>query len=262
MKRYVVILLAWILVACTGYEVLEAEPIPDLEVFEPVESSQPSLPFTVFQSFPEEELALMPERAEMFAEMFSFDIPDGVLSIEEVALIGADYIEQMLGFDISGQVVEVFWEDMTASIGQYWRGRVGSSPEAIAARRHHFEFMVDAFTGEWISVQHHWDETVERHEVEHGVTLSSEEITWLTGLAEEFAVRHFKDSEVVDVIFLDAGSFAISPMSDEGQILEVAAWFDVMDNRGRTAAVVLSVETGRLRIFGVSTVSSSTFIRG
>ncbi|MCL1950910.1 MAG: hypothetical protein FWF59_14410 [Turicibacter sp.] len=226
----------------TAYEVVPVE----------VEENDLSndLPFTVFEtSLKEAILQMDAEIADLFLDMYTFDVPFGAISIDEAAEIGARYIKEMLGFDIQSQYVAVAFYDRVSDSGQYWRGRVGDSAEDIATFRHRFEFMVDVLTGEWTSIQHVWDESVTAGVTDFYTTLTPEQIAHFTTLAEDFAKRHFQVEAIEGITYFGAESRWIAPIEDLDNIIqEFVALFTVTYN-SQEASVGIAVENEQLRFF-------------
>ena len=189
------------------------------------------------------------------------------LSAEEAAEIGAQYIWELFGESIDGTVLVMTYTHWPNSTRSVWVGSV-LEPEGIDVNtftqetfdpnvRRLFSFNIDSVTGMRMDMfadsnfstlagisELCW-ETVVSGAMEPTFTTHPGHET----AAREFAQRHFNASTVVDIQFQAEMSTPLVLDQDvNGNIFatDYSLKFYVTDNTGRTAELVISMQTGQL----------------
>ena len=123
------------------------------------------------------------------------------LSAQQAAEVGARYIWEMFGEDISGSMVSIFFSMFPSSTRTHWSGAVWAWDDPYHVS--HFRFTIDAVTGERISIHDLRRDVIREIEesVFDGCYLCLVEIN--TQIALEYARRHFNFTDVVSVTHMD-----------------------------------------------------------
>ena len=190
------------------------------------------------------------------------------LTAEQAAEVGSRYLWEMFGLDISGQVVNMRFAVFPSSTRTHWNGAIWVPDGGIT--RHIFQFTVDAVTGERISI--HDMQRASWEELRLGETVSGGSyerlIEVFTEIAADYAQRHFNFTEVVSVIYegmRHIGDYMVTLTDADGRdfltmagnpcrgILngETMMHFTAIDETGRRASLILSMET--LRLYDLTT---------
>jgi len=194
---------------------------------------------------PEEELEFMG---------YSFVKPDKVLSIDEAAQIGAQYIYDMLGENIEGKFVVMNYFERNTYSRPYWQGLVGNSEEVLESREYDFVFLIDAVTGERIGIDNHVglnrsETTLNNLSWNDSTDLSDEQIVNYKKVVNDFAELHFKNSAVNRIDFIGVDWLG-AIRDDTGEfVLEWIARFNVIGDTGRMAEAAITLESQQLRHF-------------
>ena len=210
----------------------------------------------------------------------SFRTSDAAIPMEEAAQIGAQYIWDVFGEDISGKTVTMQYGAWVHTIRAHWIGNV-HEPEVPGTN---FFFVIDAFTGERIDIEDRneppplsggealkwrleegafaW-EPVYVHDASVYVRSlvdpvvfptfdpTPEQLEIFTEMAKDFAQRHFNDTRVVSAELSTYG-FQIGPDANENLLAVPSLWFTVLDETGREATVWLCGATNRLKSINTS----------
>jgi len=164
------------------------------------------------------------------------------LDIEEAALIGATYILEVFGNDLDGMYLEMTFNYNPHISESLWIGTNAHSPEefgdeTIGFRSGEVTFVIDAFTGERISITNRtlsfsddWEELGE---------VTNEELDVMLEIAEDFSRRHFGSSSTIESVE--------HVRSVPSEFLE----FIATDGEGRTIELLIQRETNQL--FDIST---------
>jgi|GEM_PF-1682924 len=203
------------------------------------------------------EISLKNEVAEEELDImgYSFVKPDNVLSIDEAAQIGAQYIYDMLGENIEGKFVAMNFFERDTYSRPYWQGLVGNSEEALESREYDFVFLIDAVTGERIGIDNHVglnrSETILNNLSWNDSTdLSDEQVVNYTKVVNDFAELHFKNTAVNRIDFIGVDWLG-AIRDDRGEFVpEWIARFNVIDDTGRRMAeAAITLESQQLRHF-------------
>jgi predicted small secreted protein len=200
------------------------------------------------------------------------------LSPDEAALIAAEYIWQMFGESIDGKYVLIWYSAHPSHTRAYWMGSVAEQTQETMTRdatlterarlqqARNFTFTIDAVTGEWIDIGRGigagvmsddvrnalYELSNDRTRVDEFYNLrrggsAPEQLDEHADIALEHAARHFAGTEVVSVEF---NNFGVSQFDlDENGNLFAAVrmlMFEVTDNTGRVAQVLIDETTGEL----------------
>ena len=227
---------------------------------------------------------------EMPAKMTSADEtsadeekPTGVLSAEEAALIGAEYLWDMFGADLDGMTFEMRYTQFDLYTRDYWMGNVIKLDEiGQNMRDYNYTFALDALTGERVEIWHfrmcdwispevnvllsnlavHDPETLERLWEETGrLPLSVDAVIPVENLGRIVAQRHFNNTELVQVYLPRSdvnNSYAVWDIIFEinaaGDLVAAPRSFNVIavDDTGREISITLAVHESTLVLEGIS----------
>jgi len=189
----------------------------------------------------------------------------GALTAEEAALVGAKYIWEMFGADISGTTMHINIGSFPSSTRSQWEGSVGVSgvtPHPDWYMTWLFSFAIDAINGERLHINDH-NKRGDGEAIDASVVgLSHEQLVeTFTVIAQAYAQRHFNFSEIASVSYEGTRG-----MSDYRIYIEDAppnfiitgepcchVWsgetllhFTAIDDTGRSARLAISMETRRL----------------
>jgi len=207
-----------------------------------------------------------------FPEFYLHHISVGVemspnaLLPEDAAEIGAKYIWEMFGVDISGTSMYIRYNSFPTSTRIHWSGTVvvpSGSPFPEYYRDTWFSFAIDAMTGERIEIR---DYRLDEIEV-FGESVSGgnyeQLIEIFTQIATNYAVRHFNFSEIESMSYEGMNSIENHRVyfqdEDGDQHFNITGEpcchlfngetllnFTAVDSVGRSANLAISMETERL----------------
>jgi hypothetical protein len=189
----------------------------------------------------------------------------GAMGYEKASQLGARYIWDMFGESIDGKAVEMMYAAWTSNSKTYWNGYVYNSTADISKSSPLYNFMIDAVTGEWISVfrNNTTTESGKRKEItateyEKLKNTPPPQVDELSAIARNFAQKHFKNAKVASVNFEEVRLMvyrnSIPPRSadfnpDEAKIeifeKGMTVTFKVVDDTGRTALVEVDMDSRR-----------------
>jgi len=194
------------------------------------------------------------------------EVSASALSPEKAVELGARYIWEVFGEDIDGKAVDIGFTIPTATSRAHWVGWVWESDwerhDLGATRpRHSFKFIIDALTGERISIHDIRSDRGNSHLPERTMTMDQlferedtipENIEMYTELAREFAQKHFNLTEVTEVVY-DNMRFEVTERGNRYErnnavvtYRETLLRFTATDERGRSALLTISMDTHRL----------------
>jgi len=220
-------------------------------------------------------------RSEVVPEGFPFpefslhiiNPPDEILNPnaltgEEAAEIGAKYIWEMFGVDISDTNMYVGIESFPTSTRVHWGGTIGIYGALYPAPDYYikwlFSFTIDSITGERIEIQDFRSDEIDVS----GETISGgnheQLVETFTEIALDYAERHFNFSEVESISYEGMRNLAdhreYFESEDGYQHFRIVGgdicchlWngetllnFTAIDSTGRSANLAISMETQRL----------------
>ena len=209
-------------------------------------------------------------------------IPDGAMSKEDAALIGAKYIWDVFDASIDGMYVEMLYVNWDSQARNYWLGTVGASPAALdlASAEHSelFRFTIDASTGLRVDIAPGFParavapgDASSPHSSDARSTISSDSeqriMTWqsasnderlsMAGLSEaqievylqaarDFAQRHFADS-TLDLNTESYEVFMTFCRSGDSEPEFAGIYLSISDDTGREAIIAIQAKTFELR---------------
>jgi len=189
------------------------------------------------------------------------------LTAEEAALLGAKYIWEMFGVDISDTSMYVGYSRFPTSTRYHWGGQVGVFGALYPAPDWYvkwlFSFAIDSVTGERIEIHDYRKDEIEVF----GETVSGgghqRLVEIFKEIAEIYAERHFNFTEIVSISYegmRNMDDHRIYFQGDDGQQHfritgdlcchiwngETLLSFTATDETGRSANLAISMETQRL----------------
>ncbi|MCL2146481.1 MAG: hypothetical protein FWH52_01615 [Synergistaceae bacterium] len=199
------------------------------------------------------------------------------LSPEEAAEIGAKYIWDVLGESIDGKTVEMYYSAHPSHTRAYWHGSVAETRENLDVTDMEnydvqFWFTICAVSGERIDISNTrrageasmgnekykalWNE-IEKLSPEETVELvrlrdeypPPERLPEYVQMAEDFAARHFNNTEVIGSRLCDYSYFGDFALDENRNIVIAPAWeiwFTVTDSAGREADIGINMNTEEL----------------
>ena len=183
-----------------------------------------------------------------------------VLSPDEAAMIGAQYIWEVFGESIDGKAVEMSYLVWPSHSRTYWMGRVADSRQHLENWYESFRFTIDAVTGERIGIGQnatvafgendltltHSDLSMSR-DLRFDLMLEPYQLEKFTQIAGDFAAKHFSNSNVVSVEFFRANQARFGRDNTGNMIVtEFALNFYAVDDTDREAELTISVNRQQL----------------
>jgi len=182
----------------------------------------------------------------------------GILTIDEAALIGGNYILEALGHNLEGMYMELTFNYNPHISHSTWIGNIdyslenfGSEAEGFASRL--IVFSIDAFTGARISIVDNrveplynipdlWWELSENELRELFPKPSSEEMEIMMTTAHNYARSHFAHELEINVEF----GFYMDGFIDTSDQFSPNWSLVATDSDGRVAQIVIQCETRQL----------------
>jgi hypothetical protein len=180
------------------------------------------------------------------------------LSAQQAAQLGAQYIWEVLGENIDGKTVYMSYNILPSNTKFYWVGMVmDNSKEAGSTRESFIQFMINAVSGERISIhdmrKNDMDfpaKAMTLDEYNELLTTIPVNIGKYEQLAKEYAQKHFNLTDVTGVTW--GGIQVVTASGDRrssGNVIlsmDTLLSFTFTDQRGREAKVTVSMETDKL----------------
>jgi len=189
------------------------------------------------------------------------------LSPESAALFAINLVEEMLGYDVNGQYVYLWYSHWPSQTRSHWSGNFSPAPITRYSLAPHVSFTIDSVTGDWIDVAapvrsmvspcEMMDEALNainrdpyRHDefvrLRRGGGEPPSDLDPYFAAARAYAARFFAsgETEVVGMEFRAMGSTGFK--LDEDGNLAVAGQllvFGAIDENGRIADVTICRET-------------------
>lgn len=182
----------------------------------------------------------------------------GILSLEEAATIGAEYIWDMIKYDLNGLSLQLSYSNPPGVAGSWWSGKIGSSRAALENLDIKFMFLIDAHTGQRVDFTDiHTPENrlgIGNNESGNSLMLmpsspqteesgnldfeapNREQLLHYQSLAAVFAKRHFHSTQMTDII--PHPTLVFNPMG--------TLTFLATDETGRIAEITIQMETEAL----------------
>ncbi|MCL2559900.1 MAG: hypothetical protein FWE07_05375 [Turicibacter sp.] len=176
-----------------------------------------------------------------------------VMSLEEAAQIGADYIFEVLGENLDGAHIELAYNYNPHIPDRTWFGLVSHPDRRVSGSRIMISFLIDAQTGERFGLSY-WQledlqgisgEMMETMPIEELLEIFPEpdesEIAEMLEVAREIAERHLQTSEIaiIEYGFSMGGGEADTTYHHPSQLLP----FFVIDSEGRLIEIFIQRET-------------------
>lgn len=182
-----------------------------------------------------------------------FEKSAGILSLEEAAAVGAEYIWEVLGVDLDDLSLQLTYTSPVSLNGSWWMGSFGTSRETIENQEVMYLFLIDAHSGQRIDLIDMETPEVrriagidlagtmeavagDREMSDEFVAPTLDELLVYQELAEAFAMRHFNETSVVEIE--PHPTLAFNPL---GFLIFLAT-----DETGRVAEVRIQMETKAL----------------
>ena len=172
----------------------------------------------------------------------------GTITIEDAAKIGAAYVLDIFGDDLSGKYMELTFNYNPHISSSSWIGNIGDSPSEFKGDHEGFNsaqivFIIDAVSGERIRMDDHTLQSQQNlitPNLLELLTPTNEEIAVVKAIAFEYAQRHFNSGIMINI---ELGSYS---GGEEDFVSASSLNFVATDGTGRIIAIRIQRETNQL----------------